>query len=106
MNAHIIDQFGNVETVSDSDFFCRAFGHSPRVRTAEEQARIARARLIETFHRAAYLQANREREEVIREGGRDGEDYADWHRRLNEPFIKAANAVNKYVEELQRRLAA
>jgi predicted dehydrogenase len=29
LRAHIIDEFGNVETVSSNEFFARVFGHPP-----------------------------------------------------------------------------
>jgi hypothetical protein len=49
--AHIIDEFGNAETVSGNEFFARVFGHPPRTkeqRLADWQREVERlADLIE-----------------------------------------------------------
>jgi hypothetical protein len=106
MTAHIVRN-DSVETVSDATFFRLAFGHYPRVRTAEEEARLANARLIETIHKAAYLEAHREREAIVRDRMENGTgDYATYLRKVNEPFYRAAEIVNQAVAELQRKRAA
>jgi hypothetical protein len=98
--------------VSGADFFRAVTGRPQRsqVERDEADARVARIRLFETIQRVEYAKARREREAIIRDhsinGSRPGETYEDYHTRLNEPFVKAAERVNARIAELELRRAA
>src|SRR5690242_13985181 len=95
MTAIIIDSFGNREEVSDREFFRRAFGREPTVRTAEQEAERARRKLIAAIEKVEFARANREREAIIRDGIINGTgDYQAWRERLDRPFAEARARVN------------
>lgn len=94
--------------VSAADFFSALTGGQVRseAEKAEADARAARIRLATTIHDAEYAVARREREAIIRGGMQDGETYEEYHRRLNGPFYRAADRVNRRMAEIARRRAA
>lgn len=95
--------------VSPADFLRAVTGKPPRspVEIAEAEARGARIRLAETIHRAEYARAGREREAIIRDSIQNGTgDYDDYLRRVNEPFVRAAERVKRRIAEFERKVAA
>lgn len=96
------------DQVDAPDFLRRISGKPARApaEIAEADARKARLRLAELIHRTEYVTARREREAIIRGGMREGETYAEWHQRLNDPFCKAADRTNQRMAEFEARRAA
>lgn len=96
MSARIITPSG-VEEVSDTEFFTRVFGCEP---PSEEECAERRKRRQEidryaAIERQEYARARKEREELLREGWRDGETYEQFTARANEPFSHARERIRE-----------